>query len=173
MRHPGGDEVDRNAWAECPSVSAWGAANGVAPGDLANAVARWWYTAFYNWLRSPPYNRVVYAWEDATDAVNASWAGATSGGLVLEQWNGSPGAWNRVTCDIMASSNASVLISGPFHDVIGTGPSYNSNPEQHYADMCACVCVCVCVCVCWTCVCSVSAPCTSHPPPATAFAQTT
>ena len=89
----------------------------------------------YNWLAAPPYNRVVYAWEDATDAVNASWVGATSGNLVLEQWNGDPGAWNSGSCDIMKASNASLLISGPFHDVIGAPPSFNSNPEQNYADM--------------------------------------
>ena len=89
----------------------------------------------YNFLRAPPYNRVVMAWEDATDAVNASWLGHEDGFLIIEQWNGNPGEWNTGTCDIMKSSNASVLISGPFHDVIGTPPSFNSNPEQNYADM--------------------------------------
>ena len=89
----------------------------------------------YNWLAAPPYNRIVMAWEDATSGVNASWVGATTGGLILEQWNGNPGAWNSGTCGILNASNASVLISGPFHDVIGEGPSYNSNPEQNYADM--------------------------------------
>ena len=39
--HMGGDEVSRNAWAECPSVIAWGAAHGVVPGNLANAVTDW------------------------------------------------------------------------------------------------------------------------------------
>ena len=44
----------------------------------------------YNWLRAPPYNRIVMAWEDVTDAVNATtWMGATTGGLIIEQWNGS------------------------------------------------------------------------------------
>ena len=132
--HMGGDEVDRNEWATCPNAIKWAAAHG-ASGDVGNAVTRWWYTTMYNWLRSPPYNRVVMAWEDATDAVNASWAGATTGGLILEQWNGNPGEWNSGTCDIIKAANASVLISGPFHDVIGTGPSYNSNPEENYADM--------------------------------------
>ena len=132
--HMGGDEVNRNAWATCPSVIAWANAHGVS-NNIANAITDWWYTSMFNWLRSPPYNRVVFAWEDATDAVNASWLGASSGGLVLEQWNGNPGAWNSGVCGIAQSSNASVLVSGPFHDVIGTGPSYNSNPEQNYADM--------------------------------------
>ena len=27
---------------------------------------------------------MVFAWEDATDAVNASWVGASTGGLVLD-----------------------------------------------------------------------------------------
>ena len=74
------------------------------------------------------------AWEDADDAVNGSWAGASTGGLILEQWDGNPGVWNWDTCAVL-QSNASVLIAGPFHDVIGTGPSYNSNPEQNYADI--------------------------------------
>ena len=37
----GGDEVDRNAWATCPSVVAWGASLGVAPADLPRAIADW------------------------------------------------------------------------------------------------------------------------------------
>jgi hypothetical protein len=133
--HMGGDEVNRNAWMECPSVAQWAQQNNIT-GNLGDAVTFWWYTSMYNFLAAPPYNRVVYAWEDATGAVNAStWVGATTGNLVLEQWNGSPGAWNSDVCGIAAFSNASVLVSGPFHDVIGTGPSYNSNPEQNYADM--------------------------------------
>ena len=131
----GGDEVDRNSWATCPSVIAWGAAHGIAPADLPNGVTDWWYTTMYNWLAAPPYNRVVYAWEDATDGVNASWVGATTGGLVLEQWDGSPYEWISDTCSMLAATNASVLVAGPFHDVIGTAPSYNSNPEQNYADV--------------------------------------
>ena len=39
--HMGGDEVDRNEWATCPSVVAWGAALGIAPDDLANGVTDW------------------------------------------------------------------------------------------------------------------------------------
>jgi len=132
--HMGGDEVDRNEWATCASVKSWAAARGVAPADTANAVTKWWYAAMYSFLASPPYNRVVFAWEDATDAVDASWANASSGGLVLEQWNGDPGVWPSDTCAVL-KANASVLVSGPFHDVIGTGPSYNSNPEQNYADV--------------------------------------
>lgn len=77
----------------------------------------------------------MYAWEDISDAVNGSWPGATTGGLVIEQWNGNPGVWPSDTCSILSSTNASVLVSGPFHDVIGTGPSYNSNPEDNYADV--------------------------------------
>jgi len=134
--HMGGDEVDRNAWATCPSVIAWGASLGIAPADLPTAIASWWSTSMYNWLAAPPYNRVVYAWEDITDAVNASWVGASTGGLVVEQWNGSPGVWNSDTCTIAQDTNASVLVSGPFHDVIGTGPSYNSNPEQVRRQQC-------------------------------------
>ena len=40
-----------------------------------------------------------------------------------------------VTTTYAGVVNASVLVAGPFHDVIGTGPSYNSNPEQNYADI--------------------------------------
>ena len=83
--HMGGDEVDRNAWAQCPSVVAWAAGQGCT-GSVANCVTDWWYTSLYNFLAAPPYSRVVFAWEDATDAVNASWVGASTGGLVLEQW---------------------------------------------------------------------------------------
>lgn len=43
--HMGGDEVDRNAWATCPSVIAWGASLGIEPANLANAVTDWWYTS--------------------------------------------------------------------------------------------------------------------------------
>ena len=136
----GGDEVDRNAWATCPSVIAWAANEGCAHG-IANCVTDWWYTSMYNFLHAPPYNRQVFAWEDATDAVNASWAGASTGGLVLEQWNGSPDEWRSGVCDIARSSNAGVLVSGPFSDVLsppgkdyGAIP-YNSYPEKNYADL--------------------------------------
>jgi len=80
--HMGGDEVDRNAWATCPSVVAWAAGKGCAA-DVANCVTDWFYSSMYNFLSSPPFSRVVFAWEDATDAVNASWAGASTGGCVL------------------------------------------------------------------------------------------
>jgi hexosaminidase len=139
--HMGGDEVDRNAWATCPSVIAWAATAGCAPGNVANCVTDWFYTKMYNFLAAPPYNRVVFAWEDATDAVNASWVGASTGGLVLEQWNGSPGEWRSGVCDIAAASNAGVLVSGPFMDVLTeTGKDYgaipyNSFPEKNYADI--------------------------------------
>jgi hexosaminidase len=132
--HMGGDEVDRNEWATCPSVISWAASRGIAPGDIANGVTDWWYTSMYNWLASPPYNRVVMAWEDITDGVNASWLGATTGNLIIEQWNGDPGVWNSDTCEILRA-NASVVVAGPFHDVIGTPPSFNSNPEQNYYDI--------------------------------------
>jgi len=123
-------------WATCPSVIAWGSANGCAPGDLANCVTHWWYTQNYNLLASPPFNRQVWAWEDATDGVNAStWPGATTGNLVIVQWNGSPGVWQSDTCSIASESNATVIVAGPFHDVIGSPPSFNSNPEQNYADL--------------------------------------
>ena len=134
--HMGGDEVDRNAWAECPSVIAWGATQGAAcSSNLANCVTDWWYTSLYSFLSSPPYNRIVYAWEDVTDAVNASWIGATTGGLVLEQWNGDPNEWQPDSCSMLAAANVSVLIAGPYHDVIGTAPSFNSNPEENYVDL--------------------------------------
>ena len=133
--HMGGDEVDRNTWATCPSVISFLKARGGTPGNANNEITDWWYTNMYNFLASPPYNRTVFAWEDMTDAVNASWVGATDGGLVIEQWNGNPGTWNSDTCSILSSSNASVLISGPFHDVIGGPPSFNSDPNQNYADM--------------------------------------
>ena len=133
--HMGGDEVDRNAWATCPSVVAWGAARGIAPADLPAAITDWFYTRNYELLASPPYNRQVWAWEDITDAVNASWAGATSGNLVIVQWNGDPGVWQSDTCAILEASNASVVVAGPFHDVIGAAPAFNSNPEQNYADI--------------------------------------
>jgi len=85
----------------------------------------------YNFLRAPPYNRHVFAWEDATDAVNASWVDATTGGLTLQQWNGSPGEWREGVCDIAHSSNASVLVSGPFADVITPpGKSYGAIPYK-------------------------------------------
>lgn len=132
--HMGGDEVNRNAWAECPSVVEWCATAGCS-GNVGDGVTFWWYTSLYNLLASPPYNRVVYAWEDIAGGVNASWINATTGGLVIEQWNGSPGAWNSGICEITAATNASILVSGPFHDVIGGPPSFNSNPEQNYADM--------------------------------------
>ena len=61
--------------------------------------------------------------------------------MVLEQWNGDPDEWRTGVCDIARSSNASVLVSGPFHDVL-TAPGkdygaipYNSFPEQNYADI--------------------------------------
>lgn len=114
--HMGGDEVDRNEWATCPSVVQWAAAHGIAPADTANGISSWWYTSMYNWLAAPPYNRVVFAWEDATDAVNGSWVGASTGGLVLEQWNGDTGVWPSDTCSIL-EKNTSVLVAGPFHDV--------------------------------------------------------
>lgn len=133
--HMGGDEVDRNAWATCPSVIAWGAARGIAPADLPAAVTDWWYTQNYLLLASPPFNRQVWVWEDATDGVNASWTGATDGNLVIVQWNGDPGVWPSDTCSILSASNATVVVAGPFHDVIGSPPSYNSNPEQNYADI--------------------------------------
>ena len=107
--HMGGDEVDRNAWAECPSVIAWGADAGCAAGDLANCITDWWYTKMYLFLSQPPYNRVVFAWEDVTDAVNGSWVGASTGGLVLEQWNGDEDVWQSDSCSMMTSSNASVV----------------------------------------------------------------
>jgi hypothetical protein len=129
----GGDEVDRNEWALCPSVVAWGLAQNITTG-LNNAITDWWYTSFYAFLRAPPYNRVVMFWEDATDAVNAStWVDADTS-LILEQWNGNPGTWRSDTCSVLAT-NARVLVSGPFHDVIGSPPSFNSNPEQNYADI--------------------------------------
>ena len=85
--HMGGDEVDRTGWGTCPSVLAWAGAQG---GDCAksagNCVARWWYKSLYSFLAAPPYSRTVFAWEDATDAVDAGWVGASTGGLVLEQW---------------------------------------------------------------------------------------
>jgi hexosaminidase len=131
--HGGGDEVDRNEWALCPSVVAWGLAQNITTG-LNNAITDWWYTSFYAFLRAPPYNRVVMFWEDATDAVNAStWVDADTS-LILEQWNGNPGTWRSDTCSVLAT-NARVLVSGPFHDVIGSPPSFNSNPEQNYADI--------------------------------------
>jgi len=133
--HMGGDEVDRNTWAQCPSVIDFAKTKGVT-NNIANFITDWWYTQMYNFLAAPPYNRVVMAWEDITDAVNAStWPGASTGGLIIEQWNGNPGEWQSGTCSIASSSNASVLISGPFHDVIGKPPSFNSNPEENYADM--------------------------------------
>jgi len=177
--HMGGDEVDRNAWATCPSVIAWAAAKGAqCSSNVANCVTHWWYSSLYNFLAAPPYNRVVFAWEDATDAVDASWVGAFTGGLVLKQWfgapppplpsllrpgekncarrphspppshffvttcrNGSPNEWRSGVCDIAHSSNASVLVAGPFMDVLtvpgkdyGAIP-YNSHPDANYAEL--------------------------------------
>jgi len=131
--HMGGDEVNRNAWAECPTVIEWCNTTGHCSGNVGDGVTSWWYQSLYIFLHNPPYNRVVYAWEDATGSVNSNWTGATDGGLVLEQWNGDPGAWNSYPCS--SGTNSSILMSGPFHDVIGTGPSYNSNPEENYYDM--------------------------------------
>lgn len=43
--HMGGDEVDRNGWATCPSVIAWAAGAGCAAGHVASCVTDWWYTS--------------------------------------------------------------------------------------------------------------------------------
>ena len=76
--------------------------------------------------------------------VGATGDGRGGGGVCQSRAGGGPEAGTgggsgqsptHSTPAVPQAANASVLISGPFHDVIGTGPSYNSNPEQNYADM--------------------------------------
>ena len=92
--HIGGDEVDRNAWAQCTNVTAWAQQSGgkYQPSD----VTAWFERTLFEMVSAPPpagLNRTVMAWEDVgAGLIDGNWSGVAEK-LVLEQWDGSPGVW--------------------------------------------------------------------------------
>jgi hypothetical protein len=79
----------------------------------------------YEMLLAPPYNRtLIMAWEDA--CWDESW-GSVGDHLVLQQWN--QGAWRSDTCTVL-TTNASVVVSGPFSVGETTTPSQNLTKSE-------------------------------------------
>lgn len=121
--HMGGDEVEVNCWANCPSAIAWADENGITD-TSGYAQYNWFETTLYSMLVNE-LNRTVMAWEDVTGFVNGNWSDVP-GKLILQQWDGSPGTWNWDTCAQLATG-AGVVVAGPF--------TILSNPQANYVDI--------------------------------------
>lgn len=125
--HFGGDEVDRNAWAQCTNVTAW--ANQSHGKYQPSDITAWFERTLFEMVSGPPpggLNRTVMAWEDVgAGLIDGNWSGVAEK-LVLQQWDGQPGVWPWDTC-VPLQQNGSVIIAGPFHIA--------DTPANNYVDL--------------------------------------
>lgn len=124
--HMGGDEVEVDCWANCPSAIAWAEENGIS--DTSGYAQYAWFERSLYGMLAGELNRTVMAWEDITGFVDGNWSAIApvASNLILQQWDGSPGTWNWDTCAQLATG-AGVVVAGPF--------TILSTPAQNYVDI--------------------------------------
>jgi hexosaminidase len=104
--HMGCDEVAAWDWAACPNAIAWGHSVGCNVTANPVCVGIWFERSVFN-IITKELGHPAMAWEDAL--VDSTWGVLSN--LTLQQWNNAE--WQSDSCTVL-STNASVLISGPY-----------------------------------------------------------